>query len=153
MENVILGIGNLLLGDEGVGVHAAQMLAQEELADNVEVLEVGTAILAALPVFENARRIIVIDAMKADGKPGTIYRVPLENCRSRAHISSMHDFDLPRLFALAGRSDLPECVVFGVEPAAIDWTLDLSPAVRAAIPFLVSAVKNEVHGAPSSAGG
>jgi hydrogenase maturation protease len=145
MESVILGIGNLLLGDEGVGVHAARALAEETLPDKVEVLEIGTSILAALPALEKARRIIVIDAMKAQGRPGTIYRVLLENCQRNEHISSMHDFDLPRLFALAGRSDLPECVVFGIEPAAIDWTLDLSPQVRACIPFLVDAVKGEVR--------
>ena len=67
-DTVVLGVGNLLLGDEGVGVHAARALLAGDLHD-AEVLDVGTAILDALPALERARFIVVIDAVEAGGTP------------------------------------------------------------------------------------
>ncbi len=66
IKTVVLGFGNLLLGDEGVGVHAAQVLSGN-CPEGVEVRDIGTAILEAIPDFEKADKIIVIDAMKAHG--------------------------------------------------------------------------------------
>jgi hydrogenase maturation protease len=69
-----MGIGNLLMGDDGLRVHAARALTQVELPETVAVLDVGTAFLDILPELEDAERIIVMDAMQAHGEPGTIYR-------------------------------------------------------------------------------
>jgi hydrogenase maturation protease len=144
MKTVVLGIGNLLLCDEGVGVHVARALLGEELPVQTEVLEVGTAILDALPAIESAQRIIVVDAVKADGEPGTIYRMPFDAFAPSPVIASMHGFDLSRVLALAGRSDHPEITVIGVEPDVVDWSLDLSPAVEAVLPMAVQAVREEI---------
>lgn len=145
MKTVVLGIGNLLLGDEGVGVHAVNALRHEECPKEIEVVEVGTAILDALPVLEKADRVIVLDAMKAHGEPGTVYRVPLEDCRTSPCIASMHGFDLVRVLALTHRKDTPEVLVLGVEPAYIDWSMELSPQVAKAIPVLLEAVWGELE--------
>lgn len=144
MKTLVLGIGNLLLGDEGVGVHAAQALMREDLPESVEVLEVGTSILDALPALEEAGRIIVLDCVKAGGEPGTIYRTPLSECSGSRCIASMHGFDIFRVLALAGRDDLPEVVVYGVEPAFISWSMELSPQVSAALPVLLNTVKAKI---------
>jgi hydrogenase maturation protease len=120
MRTLILGIGNLLLSDEGVGVHVARALQREELPSNVITLEVGTAFLDALPEIELADRIIIIDAMQADHAPGTIYRVPFEDCVKPECIASLHGFDLSRVIYLAGRETAPEAIVIGVEPGRID---------------------------------
>lgn len=140
---LILGIGNLLLGDEGVGVHAAQRLLALPPAPGLQVLEVGTAILDALPAIATAGRLIILDAMKADGQPGTVYRVALDRCQSAPAIGSMHGIDLARVLTLAGRADWPEVVAFGVEPAHIGWSMALSPEVEKALPFLLAAVEAE----------
>lgn len=142
---LILGIGNLLLADEGVGVHAARALMAERRPPGVEVLEVGTAILDALPSLKKARRLIILDAMRAQGAPGAVYRVPLDRCQSSSVVASLHGFDLARVLALAGRSDLPDGVVFGVEPARLEWSMDLSPEVAGAVPFLLEAVRKELE--------
>ena len=143
MKTVVLGIGNLLLGDEGVGVHAAQAFS-EICPEEVEVRDIGTAILEAIPDFEKADKIIVIDAMKAHGTPGTIYRIPLGECLSNDVIGSLHGFDLKRVLALAGREQPPEVLVFGVEPAHVGWSLELSEVVKDALPELLIAVENEI---------
>jgi hydrogenase maturation protease len=144
MQTVILGLGNELLGDEGVGVHSVRLLQQEKLPENIEIIEVGTAILDALPAFENAERIIVIDAMKDGMSPGTIYKTSIDQCSGSQCIASMHGFDIFRTMALAGRSDSPQVMVFGVEPEMIGWSMELSDQVAKSIPHLIEAVKQEL---------
>ena len=141
---LILGLGNLLLADEGVGVHAARMIAETDHAKDVVVLDIGTAILDALPALETARQVIITDALKADGPPGSVYRIPYDDCLRPSTIASLHGFDLSRVLAMAGNECRPEITVIGVEPARIDWSMDLSPEVAAALPTVLSAVENEI---------
>ncbi len=144
MRTLILGIGNLLLSDEGVGVHAACVLQQENLPSNIITLEVGTAFLDALPEIELADQIIIIDAMKADHAPGTVYRVPLSDCVMPEYTASLHGFDLSRVMFLAGRTSQADVIVIGVEPARIEWGTELSPEIRNAIPAVIKTVKAEI---------
>ena len=143
MQTIVLGLGNELLGDEGVGVHAARLLQREKLPENTRVLEVGTAILDALQDLEGAERIIVVDAMKAGDPPGTVYKIPLDCCQGSTCIASMHGFDIFRVMALTALGTTPPVTVFGVEPAQIDWSMELSPAVSQAMPLLLEAVRKE----------
>lgn len=146
MKTLVLGLGNLLLGDEGVGVHAARALLEEGCPDGTTILDVGTAILDAIPAIEVADRIIVVDAVKADGEPGSVYKMPLSDFMRAPVIASMHGFDLSRVLALAGRIEPPEVVVIGVEPAVIDWSMELSPRVAASFPFVLDAIRHEMGG-------
>ncbi len=148
MKTLILGIGNLLLCDEGVGVHVARALQREGLPEDVVALEVGTAFLDALPEIERAGRIIVVDAMQAGHHPGTIYRVPFADCARPECIASLHGFDLSRVIFLAGREVAPEAVVIGVEPARIDWGTHLSPEIQEMVPVVIEAVKGEIARLP-----
>lgn len=123
---------------------AVRVLRSKSLPEGVEVLEVGTAILDALPALEVPQRILIIDAMQGQGPAGSVYRIPLEDCRRSPLIASMHGFDIFRVLALARRTDIPEIVVFGVEPALIEWSLTLSPSVQDALPHLLKWVCREV---------
>lgn len=145
METIILGLGNELLGDEGVGVYAARQLQKEKLPEKTRVVEVGTAILDALPELECADRIIILDAMKDGGSPGTVYKIPLDDCLKSANIASMHGFDIIRVMALTGRDIPPPVMVFGIEPAQICWSMALSPVVAESMPYLLEAVRQEIR--------
>ena len=144
-KTVIMGIGNELLADEGVGVHAARQLMTRELPANTTVLDTGTNLLDALPSLQNAGRIIVLDAMMADEPPGTVYRTTMNNCQCPTTIASMHGFDISRLLALAGNHSRCEVVILGVEPEEITWSMDLSATVSAALPHLVAAAVCELN--------
>jgi hydrogenase maturation protease len=144
VKKLILGIGNLLLCDEGVGVHVARALLQRDLPEDVTVLEVGTAFLDAIPAIEKADRVIIVDAMQAEHAPGSVYRVPFDECVKPECIASLHGFDLSRSIYLAGRETAPEAVVIGVEPARIDWDTELSPKIREMMPAVIEAVMAEV---------
>ena len=144
MLTVILGIGNELLGDEGVGVHALRLLKEENLPGQIRCIEAGTAILDVLPDLEEADRIIILDAMKDGSSPGTVYRIPFEECSGAPCIASMHGFDIFRVMALAGRTVPPPTIVFGVEPLEVSWSMQLSPVVADALPHLLEVVRAEL---------
>jgi hydrogenase maturation protease len=142
-KTLVLGLGNLLLGDEGVGVHAAQALMEEHF-EGVEIQDTGTAILDALPALERADRVIVMDAMRGHECPGTIYRIMMDQCMGNSCIGGLHGFDLRSVLTLAGCKTPPEILVLGVEPAVIDWSMDLSPSVKSALPVLLETVREEL---------
>ena len=142
---LIMGLGNELLGDDGVGVHAVRQLMALELGQNVIILDIGTAILDALPYLYGAEQLIIIDAVKGGGIPGTIYKTELKDCISNNCIASMHGFDISRVMALAGRSRALSGLVLGIEPELLTWSMNLSSSVTAALPYLVDAVVAEVH--------
>lgn len=152
MRTLVLGLGNWLLSDEGVGVHAARALEAAGVPDGVVVLEVGTAILDALPELAHADRVIVVDAVAAGGAPGTVYRFSMDQSLPNPCIASMHGFDITRVLALAERPSAPEVVVIGIEPARTGWSLDLSPEVSASLDRVIGAVLHEAGGLGSLAG-
>jgi hydrogenase maturation protease len=149
---LILGIGNLLLADEGVGVHAAQALLKKDLPEGVAVLDIGTAILDALPELEKADRVIVIDAVMAGKEAGTVYRIAYDDCEKPEQIASVHGFDLSRVLAMTSRESPPTVTVIGVEPARIEWSLELSPPVAAALDIVLRTVESELLTPPAPFG-
>ena len=144
MNTLVLGIGNLLLCDEGVGVHVARALAQRELPDGVSVVEAGTAFLDALPAIEKADRILLVDAMEGGGAPGSVYRVPFDQCQHPDMLASLHGFDMSRVLFMAGNDRSPEVTVFGIEPARIEWGTELSPSVQRTMPAVEQAILSEL---------
>ncbi len=144
MNTLILGMGNLLLCDEGVGVHVARALAQRDLPPDVAVVEAGTAFLDVLPDIEKADRILLIDAMEGGGAPGSVYRVPFDQCLHPEMLASLHGFDLSRVLFMAGSDRAPEVTVFGVEPARIEWGTELSPVIQQVLPAVEKAILNEL---------
>jgi hydrogenase maturation protease len=146
MNTLVLGMGNLLLSDEGVGVHVARALAARALPENVSVVEAGTAFLDVLPDIEKADRILLIDAMDGGGAPGSVYRVPFDQCVHPDMLASLHGFDLSRVLYMAGSERAPEVMVFGVEPARIAWGTELSPVVARVVPAVENAILAELAG-------
>jgi len=142
-NTLVLGLGNLLFGDEGVGVHAARALMEEGVL-GVEIQDIGTAILDALPALQKADRVIVVDAMKGHGNPGTVYRTTMGECIGNTCIGSLHGFDLRSVLALAGCEKAPEFIVLGVEPGIIEWSMELSAPVKHALPGLLEALRKEI---------
>ena len=132
---LVAGLGNLLLRDDGVGVHAIRELRRKVLK-GILAVEVGTAVLDALHLFERADKLLAIDAMQAGGTPGTIYAFRLSEVEDRPARASLHEMNLlSALRLLPGHQ--PEVMVLGVEPEIIDYGLTLSPRVADAVPRLV----------------
>ena len=137
---LIAGLGNLLLQDDGVGVHAVRAL-QGAPPPGVLVAEVGTAVLSALHLLEWADKILALDAIQAGEEPGTVYACGVEDAAAPGVQASLHELSLLNALRFLRRESPPEIVIFGVEPQVIDYGLELSPAVAAALPQLIRAVR------------
>lgn len=142
---LVAGLGNLLLKDDGVGVHAVREL-QRGVPRGVRAVEVGTAVLDALHLVEWADRILAIDAMQAGGDPGTIYRFGVEGVTGTPIKTSLHEVDLLAALRFLTNGHRPEITVLGVEPETIAAGLELSPNVQAILPRLVAAAQEIVAG-------
>jgi hydrogenase maturation protease len=149
LDILVLGIGNVLLTDEGIGVRALNELERRyTFPENVELLDGGTAGIELLRHIRKRDYLIIIDAMKFDQEPGTVSRVEGEDVPAafRTRISP-HQLGLSDLLAAAMlTNELPEkLVLFGVEPESLDIGLDLSATVEASVDKLVGAVADEVR--------
>lgn len=156
---LIIGIGNALLGDEGLGVHVARkLLEQKALPTQVEVLEAGTALLDFLPEMARYSRVILVDAVRAGREPGTLYRAELV-CDSGLELGSnpllsLHEWGLCETLLVAERLGLlpRRLTLVGAEPESIAPRLELSPVLGRAAEQIVSLLLAEVASqAPGSA--
>ena len=96
-------------------------------------MEVGCAVFDALHLFEWADKILLIDAMTAGGRPGSIYLAPVDDIeKSDAH-ASLHELSVTATFSMLRRSALPEVTVIGIEPETIDFGLELTDTVQASL--------------------
>jgi hydrogenase maturation protease len=144
----IIGIGNLILRDEGVGVHAVRVLEEQSLPPGVEVIDGGTDTMELLPVIQEAERIIVIDALRGGEKPGTIYRLSPDDLMGETERPlSLHQVGLLEVLGMARQlGGEPQVVIIGVEPKEISWGMELTPEVQARLSRVIDAVFEELGG-------
>jgi hydrogenase maturation protease len=144
---LVLGLGNPLCRDDGLGVAAvARLLARWEPPPGAVVLDGGTLGLSLLPHLEDAEDAILVDAIRDDAPPGTLVR--LEGAEVGPAVEarlSVHQVGVADLFAAAAlRGRLPpRLVLLGVVPAALDVAIGLSPEVGCRLPALLEAVVAE----------
>jgi hydrogenase maturation protease len=142
MSALVLGIGNLLMGDEGVGVHVVRRLLDQTLPDGVTVVDGGTGGFHLLSCFQDYDRLVLIDAA-ADGQaPGTVSTLEPVYASDYPRSLTAHDIGLKDVVeAAALLGPLPKTFLVTVSVAAPrGLTLTLSPAVEAALPGVAAAV-------------
>jgi hydrogenase maturation protease len=144
-----LGIGNLIMSDDGVGVRVVQRLTEEySFPPEVEIIDGGTLGLDLLPLLEGLDRLLIVDAMETGGPPGTITRltgdqIPLAfETRLSAHQMGLKD--LLAVSRLLGNS-VPEMVLLGVQPKCIELGMELSLPVAAVLDTLVGMALRELE--------
>ena len=141
-RTVVIGLGNTLMGDDGLGVAALERLHREwSVPPEVDVVDGGTAGMCLLPIIEGAARVLLIDAIDVRVAAGT--KIVLERDRLPRYLAtkiSPHQIDLRDVLALAElRGTLPiEAVAIGLQPSVIAMSTELSPVVRGALDDLVS---------------
>lgn len=149
MKTLVLGIGNVLLQDEGVGIHALGELRRRFSVDaGVDLLDGGTAGVELLRYLDGKDRVLIIDAVAAGHPPGTVFRVEGADVPRMFHVRiSPHQIGLSDVLATALLSDaLPgQMVLFGVEPQTMTTGLALTPVVEASLDKLVVSVVDELR--------
>jgi len=147
-RTTVLGVGNLLLRDEGVGIHLVQKLAEVLDRNDVDIIDGGTDPDMVTCIGEDVDKLIIVDAASAGDKPGTIYRFDIEDLKSGTPDAlSLHQIgivDSIKMMSLVGKQ--PKSVtVIGIEPDTIDFGLELSPELNRRLPKIVEVVLNEIE--------
>lgn len=152
----IVGIGNNLLTDDGAGIHAVNLLAADQVGEDVDCIDGGTVGLALLDRLSAHEGLIALDAMILGKKPGTVTVLLGEamDTHLRNQRGSVHEVGLSDLMdALRLRGELPEHrALIGIEPANMDWGTEPTAAVAAAVPRAAELARQLVHTWRSSAG-
>jgi len=149
---VVVGIGNELLGDDSVGIHVIRELARRGVPSDTTLIEAGTAVDMLWDEFAGAGKVIVVDAVKGGGPPGSVYRYLYGECPEGLGVTqSGHEVGLrDKLVALELMGyTLPEVVVVGVEPERMELGAGLSSCLRNQLPAVVDIVLEEVGMSPA----
>jgi len=153
MGKFVLGIGNILLKDEGIGCHVVHALEGISLAD-VSVIDGGTY-PDMLQLLEDVDKLIIVDAVKGGGTPGQIYRFHLEDITlKRKPFLSLHDMGLVDSLNLIqlwhpDKIGIGEAIIIGVEPREINWGLELSPELQEKMPQIIEVILSELDNSNS----
>jgi hydrogenase maturation protease len=151
---LIAGLGNEILKDDGVGIHAIRLLQELDyfsLRSGIRVAEIGTALLDAAHLYEWAECMVAIDAMMGGNRPGTVYLLQgLDFGNAGLRNGGLHQLDLQAALRLVPECRIKQVAVVGVEPKEIDFGLELTHPVRAALPELMQVIDKIVQRLQSS---
>ena len=148
-ENItVLGVGNILYQDDGVGIRVIEKLeAEYEFPDNVLIVDGGVLGINLLGVISNAVKLIVVDTVLNKGRPGDLHRLEHEEIPDRILAkNSLHQVDLIEALTLCKALDhVPRTTIIGIEPKKMDQIEDkLTPEIQARLEDLTQAVLHEI---------
>ena len=146
-KSLILGVGNLLLKDEGVGIHVIHALEKETLPPGVSLMDGGTSGLHLLGWLQDYDHIIIIDAILDDNPPGTVSLIHPRYASDFPPLMSAHEIGLRDMIgAMCLTNDLPEILLIVISVTNIkEIGTGISPEIRAVLPEIVQIVKNQLH--------
>jgi hydrogenase maturation protease len=147
---VVIGLGNILLSDEGIGVHLIRQLSNQQAKfPKVDFIEAGAAGMNLLHLIANRKKAVIIDCAKMGEKPGTIRRFAPDQVTSIKHLThfSLHEIDILQVLNLS--KQLGECpaevVFFGIEPKSLKPGQNLSQTLSAKIDSYIAVVCEELR--------
>jgi len=144
MSEFVLGIGNILLKDEGIGCHVVQALEEIPLP-GVQIMDGGTC-PDVVHLIPDTDKLIIVDAVKGGGMPGQIYRFHLEDTTlEQKPFLSLHDMGLVDNLMLSKLwHNIGETIIIGIEPKEIEWGLELSTELQKKMPQIIGAILVEL---------
>jgi len=147
MNTLVLGVGNLLLKDEGVGIHTIRALENEDLPPGVTLMDGGTGGLHLLGWLQDYDRIIMIDATLDDNPPGTVRLIHPRYASDFPPLMSAHEIGLRDMIeAMCLLGNLPEIRLIVISAADINEIgTTLSPELQTALPEIIRLVKNQLQ--------
>ncbi|SFC49206.1 hydrogenase maturation protease [Halobiforma haloterrestris] len=147
-RRAVVGVGSMVLGDDGVGYHAIEALQEHDgdLPAGTTLTHAGTTAFLALEAMSGADLAIVVDALAIDESPGTIREYRLDRPDTSAPEVTMHDYSFTDALAVGDAAyDVPEEVyLIGVVPERLEPAVELSEPVETALPELVSRIERRL---------
>lgn len=148
-STIVLGLGNALRGDDGVGPAVIEWLDRHELPPEVETIDGGTSGLDIVSILMGRERAIVIDAANVGVEPGRWVRFTpdVAQLKENATTLSLHSAGFAEALALGAALNVlpPTIIIYGVQPQRLDWTAQLSEVVQAAVAEVGQAILRELR--------
>ncbi|NOX35697.1 MAG: hydrogenase maturation protease [Deltaproteobacteria bacterium] len=147
---LVLGVGNILMMDEGTGVHAIREFWKEKDKFDetlVDFIDGGTFTQDIFYLFEEYEQVLVLDIVRAGHEPGTIYSLDEDDLvHNKNQALSLHDIDLLDSLNMAEmRGHKPKLKVIGIEPAKIDWGTKMTPVIVKAFPSFIKVAGKQIE--------
>ena len=146
---LILGIGNILLKDEGVGVKVIERLKRDyKFPSNIELIDGGTAGFGLIDLLDGVEHLIIVDAVQGNDEPGSIYRFKFEDMPSSISKKfSPHQIGiLETLILIKMLGKIPDTTIIAIQPKdCSNWGTELTPEIEDKIPNIVNLVINELR--------
>ena len=147
-EVTILGVGNIILRDEGFGVRVAEYLAAHyDFPDNVQVVDGGTLGIELTQYVTGTQKLLVIDSINGGAEPGTVFRFAgdevMEHFQDKLSAHEIGIQDVLALLQVTGKA-IPEVVVIGAQPYDLEAGVELSPGMQALLPQIVDQALQEL---------
>lgn len=144
---LVLGVGNILMADDGFGVRVIQEMEKMSLPEGTHLLDGGTAGFDLLHPIQDAEKLIVVDSILAGAEPGEIFKfTPSDIKLKRRDKLSLHEVEVLEVIEMAVQLGYaPESVFVAVQPKEMDISLDLSEEVKSKIPRVIELVMAEIE--------
>lgn len=147
-EILILGIGNILQMDDGIGPYIINHISESniQLPDYVDIVDGGTAGYDLLPLLQDRTKIIIVDALKVDDIPGSVYRFKPENILEEERTYSLHDVGIKSILKMLEiMGNMPEVEIIGIVPEDITtFDIGISASVKKSIPKVLEQIFNAI---------
>ncbi|MBN1298976.1 MAG: hydrogenase maturation protease [Actinobacteria bacterium] len=165
IDKLIIGAGNILLSDEGIGLHVLKELQRLISSDagpaeetkkefyflkHTGFVDIGTSSIdIGLYLADNIKKMVIIDCIKAEGyEPGTVFKLGIEDLRKRQSENfSLHQLELvDSLKVISITETLPEILIFGIVPAQTEiFSLELSETLKQRFPLIIDKILKEIN--------
>jgi len=146
---LILGLGNILLKDEGFGVHVMRELVKKDLGDKVDIIEGATIGAGILGELEDRKKVIVIDAIKTSEPAGTLFKFGYKEIKNYYcdNAMSLHQLDFIKAIELAEfmGKEIPEITIYGVQPKEISLGMELTPEIKTKISETIKLITDSLN--------
>jgi hydrogenase maturation protease len=148
-DTVVIGLGNTLMGDEGIGcVIAGRLLSQQEKYPGIEFIDAGSGGMSLLHIISGRKKAVIIDCAVMGAEPGTIKRFTPEQTKSVKQLShySLHEADVLQIIEMSRRlGECPETIVIlGIEPGSVEHGRELSDALSGRLSEYIKTIEKEL---------
>lgn len=140
---IVLGLGNIMCGDDGIGAIAAEKLEKENIP-GISVVPAGIDPGAILSALWGTNRLLVLDCIQAGGQPGDLHRLNITDLVPEEEPFSLHQVSLASYLEKLGTKGPKEMVILGIEPLNLTWGKAMSSEVRKSLPRLLELAKKEI---------
>ncbi|AOT71634.1 hydrogenase maturation protease [Geosporobacter ferrireducens] len=145
-KTAVVGIGNILLKDDGVGIHILKHIEEAAWSNEVLLVDGGTCIFDLLDVFLKHEKVVIVDSVKGGHAPGTIYRLTPEELGNFVKATtSLHDVQVLDLLQNVNHMGyFPKVMIIGIEPEEICFDLNLSKTIKRQLPRMIEILRTEI---------